>query len=233
MNIQNLKRLYFGFIATLVILIIFTPLLINSSFFFLSEEPMEVLAIGFLFLIGFILNRLYEKELKLNKNYLQEAWSHIGEINLLTDAFTNALVNIEKYPESKKELKNFLATVCEKILNITNAPYVLLRILLSSQTQTLSEHFQARSGVTDFELKISNKQLLKNMLEKKYKVFSSAATNISIKVFCVFPENKISPEQEIFLQKIVNDLAMIYLIYDPKLLSSSQAQPQEKKPATQ
>ncbi len=213
MDLKILKRFYLGTIFALIALIIFTPLLIKGKLFFIDEEPLEALSIGFLFLIGLILNLLYERELRSNKNYLQEAWAHIGKINILTDAFKDALINIEKHPESKEEMKKLLDVIAEKILSITSTPFILLRIIIPTETKTLCEHLQLRNEADKFEFNFSNKQLIENTLGNKYGLFSSTASNIKIKAYCVLAETKLSPEQEIFVQKIVNDLAMVYLIY--------------------
>ena len=198
----------------LVFLVIFTPLLITDDLPAIGEEALESIIIAFLFAIGFILNRLYEKELRLRENYLKEAWAHIGEINLLTEAFKDAFIHVDKYPENKKEMKELLATMTKKILSMVNCHFVMLRILLTDEVKTLTEYYQSRNGLKDFEIKLSNKQLIENGNDDKHEVIVSSTKNTKIKVYCIFPKTKINQEQKIFIQKIVNDLAMLYMIFN-------------------
>jgi hypothetical protein len=214
MRIKNLKGLYVVCIFVIVLLIIFTPLLITNGVSIVGEEALESVAIAFLFLVGFLLNRVYEKELKSRENYLREAWAHIGEINLLTETFKNAIVHIEKYPENKKEMRSLLVVMAEKILSMVNSPFVMLRVLLPDEIKILSEYLQSRNGENNFEVKIPSKDLVENKKSDTYEIISSSANNTKIKVYCIFPKTEISPEQNIFIQKIVNDLAMLYMIFN-------------------
>jgi hypothetical protein len=213
-SIRNLKKFYIGCMLALVLLIIFTPTLITDGVSIIDEETLESIIIAFLFALGFILNSIYEKELESRENHLKEAWAHIGEINLLTEAFKDAFIHVEKYPESKKEMRELLVVMTEKILNIVNCPFAMLRILLPDEVKTLTEYYQSRNGSKDFEIKISNKQLIENESDDKHEIIASSTKNTKIKAYCIFPKTKINQEQKIFIQKIVNDLAMLYIIFN-------------------
>lgn len=214
METKSLKGLYVGFVLVFILLIIFTPLLITHGVSAIGEEVLESITIAFLFMVGFILNRIYEKELKSRENYLQEAWAHIGEINLLTEAFRDAVIPIDKYPENKKEMKELLVVMAEKILSMVNSPFVMLRILMTDEVKTLAEHLQSRNGTNNFEVKLSSKQLVENTQDEEYGIITSSAKNTKIKVHCIFPKTELSQEQKIFIQKIINDLAMLYIIFN-------------------
>ena len=65
----------------------------------------------------------------------------------------------------------------------------------------------------DPEIKISSKQLLNNEKSDNYEIITSSITNPNIMVYCIISKIKINKYQKIFIQKIINDLTMIYLIY--------------------
>jgi hypothetical protein len=213
-SIKNLKRFYMGCMFALVIFVIFIPILITDDLPVIGEEVLESIIIALLFMFGFVLNRLYEKELKSRESHLKEAWAHIGKINRLTEAFRDVLVHIDKYPENKKEMKELLAIMAEKILGMIDSPFVMLRILLPDGAKTLTEYNQSRNGENNFEMKLANKDLIENKKDEEYEIIASSVDNTKIKAYCVFPKTEINSEQKIFIQKIVNDLAMLYIIFN-------------------
>jgi hypothetical protein len=214
MKINNLKKAYAACIAVLTLFAILTPILISNGFFTIGEELLEALTIAILITMGFIITKLYEKELTSKESYLQEAWGHIGEINLLTEAFKDALVDIEKYPENKQEMKHLLVIMTDKILGMINSPFVMIRILLPDKgNKILSECIRPRENSPKFKIKISDNDIISGKNEA-YEIISSTAKNSKIKSFCVFPKTKITNEQRLFIQKITNDITMLFIIFN-------------------
>ena len=213
MEIKKLKYLYAGSIFILAFFAILTPLFITDGFSIIDEELLETIIIAFLFTIGFILNRIYEKELRLNKKQLTQAWMHVGENNVLTESFQKSLLNINRFPDNKKDLNLLLNDISQKILAMINCQFISFRIIKPKEIKTLCEYSQARNPYENPEIKISSKQLLNNEKSDNYEIITSSITNPNIMVYCIISKIKINKYQKIFIQKIINDLTMIYLIY--------------------
>jgi len=110
---------------------------------FENTEFAEFIVLFLLLLLGFTANyfyrkesKLYEQQIKLLENdrttikeKLDGAFKHIGMLNVQLEELSSIFTKINKYPETKQELKNVLTYYTEKILMIANAEWVLLRVV--------------------------------------------------------------------------------------------------------
>jgi len=208
---EIIKKAYFFLITVLVLFIIITPSLINDGFSIFSEEMIEGTIIAFLIAIGFIINFLYERELKKHQNDLKEAWKHIGKVNLLVERFKTAIVDVYKYPENKNDLRALFEKMAEKIAEIAGYQFVMFRVVDMDNLKTLTEYIETKNGKEN--IKIGNKELIEGVAIAGTEVFHSQAQNSKIRTFCVLPKIKIDKNQNIFIQKIVSDFNMAYIVY--------------------
>jgi len=199
--------------ALITILIIFTPYFIKDGFSFLEEEVLEAVIIVFLFLTEFLLNWFFEKEIEKREKNLNEAWKHVGKVNLTIEKFQEAFFDLDKYPESKKDFQKLLSVMAEKILGIVNCSFVMFRVLETENLRTLSEHTKTRLTLKENKIQLGNKDLIEGNGNGRYKIISSSAKNTKIKAFCVIQSSSLDENQKIFVQKIVNDLATFYLVF--------------------
>lgn len=206
------KTAYAIAMVFLMVLIISIPSLIKADFYFLKEEFFEGIIIAFLLCTGMILNLLYEWEIRKWQKHLEEAWRHIGKTNLLVDRFKSALFEIKKYPETKKDIKYVFGVMAEKIFGIVDSSCVMFRIMETKKLKTLSEYFQARGTESAKNIKIGNGELIRGESDD-FTIIASQAENIKIKTFCIFPLAELNKEQKMFINKIVDDFTMLYVIF--------------------
>lgn len=62
--------------------------------------------------------------------------------------------------------------------------------------------------------KISNKDLATNKRSNEFTVISSAQDNFRIRTFCILPPIHLSSDEKVFLKALVNQLEMLFLIFD-------------------
>jgi hypothetical protein len=226
-NIKFLEKLYLTLLIGISIVIIFTPLIINSGLSIVPEEVLEFIIIALLFGVGYILVMLYRKEVNKNlekckildteKNSMEErlthAFKHIGAVNVQIDEVRSAFSEIKKYPENKKDFKYILQYLGNRVLCMTDSDWIFFRIIDSTNLSTLSEYYAARSNTTLLKYNFSNKKLLENNSIEDFTIISSTQENFTIKTFCVIQSSLITKDQEIFIKAIVNQLEMLFLIF--------------------
>ena len=209
-----LRKIRFVSFAVITVLIVFTPYLTKKRFSFLEEETLEMFIIAFLFSVEFIIDLFFEREIKRREKKLAKAWEHVGKVNLTVEKFQEAFFDLQKYPENKKDFQQLLLTMSEKVLGIVNCSTVMFRILEIENGRTLAEYTQIRySSEEEIKIQVGNKDLLEGSQKKGYKIIASSAKNAKIKTFCVLRASSLNESQRIFIKKIVNDLAMFYLIF--------------------
>lgn len=212
-NIGLLNRIYYISTTFLLVLIIFTPLLVREGLTFIEEEVFELLIIAAALFLVFLINQLYQRELKKREKTLEGAWKHVGELNLQIERFRSAIVDFRKYPENKSDLKFLFKFTAEKILGILNIPCLMFRIVEEKSMRTLSEYFQERMQGQGTDIKIENSCLIGNMSKKGYQIIASSPKNYTIRVFCIFPKTFMTEDQKLFTQKTVDDLCSYYIIF--------------------
>jgi len=207
------ERLYLIMLAALVGLIIVTPYLVNRGFSIFDEEVLEVLVSASLFVIGFLIYSLYQREISKHQKSLDETLSYIGNVNLQISNIRSIFNEMKKYPESKGDYKNILKFLAKRALGIVNCDWILFRVIETRSVKTLSEHFQARGPAAVVKHEISNKGLVEKNYCQGCTVIESNQDNFDVQAYCVIPQKNISHEQEILIKAVVNNLAMLYLIF--------------------
>jgi len=217
-RLRKLKNIYSVFILILAITATVTPYLIKEGTSYLTEESFEMIIIASIFVLNFTLSKLYEKEVITREKKLVRAWAHVGKMNLLVERFKEALLKIEKFPETKNDMKKVLEVIADRILGIIDCPYVIIRVLEAKKLRTLAECSRHRGEKKDTnnDLKISNKYLLENKVDPKHLSFYSSISNSDVKTFCILPKCTLDEENRIFIQKIINDLTILYIVFSLK-----------------
>jgi hypothetical protein len=210
-----------------MLFIILTPLVVTKAFSIFEEETLEVILITALFLVGYFIYRLYKRQVEKDKvelrelqrdrddleSRLDEAFRHIGKINVQIDEIRDVFSNIDKYPESHEEIKHIFHYLAHKILGLVDSPWVILRVIDISSLATQKEHIESRGGSQAQIPNISNKDLLTNEVLDGWQVLKSEQSNLNVKAFCILPANHISDDQKILIQAITGQLEMLFLIF--------------------
>ncbi|OIP99664.1 hypothetical protein AUK40_00605 [Candidatus Wirthbacteria bacterium CG2_30_54_11] len=251
-KIKLLKTLYVDLLLLTMILIVVTPYLIRGGFSVFHEEVVEGSIITLLFMTGYAIYIFYNqaiaraetqiKEIEQNNTDLQgridETFRYIGELNVQISEIEEVFSAIKKYPENKKDFKQILEFLAEKILGIVPTPWVLLRIVDLGDESTVKEYCGVRAGVALLKHEIHNSALIKHQLPPELLSYTSGQDNLTIKAFCIFPEQKLTREQTIFLKAITNQLEMLFIVFtspytvhqgEEKRLRSEQPKQQQKQ----
>ena len=242
-SIKLLERTYFSFLLLILLLVVFTPYIIRSGFLLFEEESLEVIIIILLFGIGYIILRLYQKEVEDNleelerakrekqnlEDRLTDAFKYIGSVNVQIQEIRSVFSGIKKLPENKKDLKYILQFFAGKILGIVNVDWVILRIVDTENSVTLREHSETRGKILLVKHEIGNSDLLANKNSDDYKIINSSQENFHIKTFCLLPNKKINQHQEDLIRGIINQLEMLFIIFSSNYYKDSRLKTNNNK----
>jgi hypothetical protein len=226
-NIGLLERIYLSILASIFLLIVFTPYIIHSGITVFEEELVEVAIIILLFTVGYAVLSLYRKEAARNlkeiiilkqhkgalENRLTEAFKHIGTVNIQIQEIKSVFSDVQKFPENKKDFGHILQFLADRTLSMVNAGWVLFRIIDTKNLDSLGEYSETRGNSVLPQHKISNKALVSNQKLEGFTVMGSGQENFHIKTFCIIPKAEISSDNEIFIKAVVNQLEMLFLIF--------------------
>lgn len=231
-NKKVIKTVYLSVLGALFVLIISTPYLIRGSFrvganFEVSEDFIEATIIAILLVVGFFIFRAYEKEIERHlrniatlaagKNALEarlnEAFNHIGQINVQIQEIHSIFSALKKYPEDKEDFKKILRFFTNKVLGIVPSDWVLFRIINRENLRTVREFGDSRGGAILLKYNISNKALIENEAIAGTHIISSEQDNLNIKAFCIIPVKELSPNQTILIKTIISQLEMLFLVF--------------------
>ncbi|MFA6306239.1 MAG: hypothetical protein WCV70_00280 [Patescibacteria group bacterium] len=226
-NIIALKNFYIFLFIIIVAVILLTPWLIRQGFSILDEETLEVIIIGLLFIVSYVIYVLYQNEIKKNlealkdsenhrltlEERLDEAFKHIGQVNVQIQEIRSIFSGLKKYPENKNDFKNILKYFAEKVLSIIAVDWVLFKIIDINSVKTLGEHSQCREGAVFPINKIGNHDLIDKISLEAYNILRSDQNDLKIKVYCITPKIEIAKQTEIFIKAVVNQLEMLFLIF--------------------
>lgn len=211
---KQYRYLYNLFLLSLAILIILTPRLVSSGPAWLAEEMIEMMIIGSLLAIFFAINSMREESLRSCDISLRQAWSHVGRVNLLIERVRSAIVSVDKYPKNRRDLKRTLQDMGDKVLGLSGSGFVFFRLINKQTMQTLSEFAGGSRATAVAEQKFSNRALLRKNKLPGMEVFSSAQKNVEIRSFCIIEQAGLTEESRAFIQKIVDDLAALFVIFE-------------------
>lgn len=226
-NIKLLERVYLFILATIFLLIVFMPYIIRSGFTLFEEELLEVIGITLMFSVGYFIALLYRREAARNRenliklkrdkgtleNRLIEDFKYIGAVNVEIEAIRSVFSGIRKFPENKKDFQHILQFLAQRTLSMVNVEWILFRIINTQDLNTLSEHSEKRRNTVLPSHKISNRQLASNDKFEVFTIVGSGQENIHIKTFCIIPGKKLSRDQEVFIQAVVDQLEMLFIIF--------------------
>jgi len=226
-----LQILYLITILILFSFIIYTPTLISGPLhitkrLILEENTIEGILLGILFIVSALILSLYKRKvndhkeqihkIKQDKKKVEERLHisdrYIGKVNVQIQEMKSIYNSIDNYPKSKTELKKTLTYFGQRILGIVSSNWVLIRIINCSTQRTISEHFEARMHQEPVYPQISNKKIVENRQLDSHTTVIYSPDNLEILVFCVLPADKISQDERIFIEAIIDELTKLFVI---------------------
>ncbi|MDO8592148.1 MAG: hypothetical protein Q7R92_00055 [bacterium] len=198
----------------------------------LDKETVEAIIAGLLFAVSLIIYFLIKNEIKNRQKILEkledqrlalaerldEAFRHIGQVNIQIQEVKSIFSEFKKYPKSKGDFKSILKNFAQKVLSMVDVDWVLFRIVDLENLKTLKEYSQARGGSVLLKSAIENSALVYRADFKEYTILNSGQENLSIKAFCVLPKKEIKQEARILISAIASQLEMMFLIFTPAYL---------------
>ena len=239
-NVQPsfLQVLYFLISIILFSVILLTPLLIKGPLHFtekliLEEEILEGCLLSVLVLLSILIYTLYKHEsakqtelinkLNLAKKSAEEklfdSFQYIGQINVQIEQIKLIFKNSDKLPETKNDFKKTLYFLSERVFGITNANWILFRIIDCKNSKTINEQFETRHGFTFDYPHISNKTIIENQSSPPFTAIISNPQNFNILVCCILSVEKISNDERVFMQAIANEVTMLFVILNSSYYS--------------
>ena len=226
-----LQILYLIIFVILFAFIIYTPTLINGPLhltekLMIEEETIEGSLLGIMFILGVLLLNLYKREVYKHKELIKkihndkkkveerliDADQYIGMVNAQIQEINSIFKSVDKYPETKTELKNTFRFFGERVLGIVNINWVLFRIIDCNTRRTVIERFETRQGATFNYPQVSNKMIIEKQTILPYTSVISNPRNLNILVLCLIPVEKIYEEQRILIQAIINEITKLFVI---------------------
>jgi hypothetical protein len=228
-----LQTLYIFIYFLLSAVIILTPILITGSVYvaehiIIHEEIAEVILLAILFSVSVVIFKLYKQEVfkheelikkmknekKTTDERLFDLMNYIGKVNVQIEEIKSIFNSSRTYPETKNDFKKAFRFLSERVLGIVNTNWALLRIMNSKSQRTICECFETRQGFSTHYPRLSNKMIIENRLIAPYTTIISNPQNLNILVCCMLPNEKISDDQRIFIQAIINEITMLFVILE-------------------
>jgi hypothetical protein len=226
-----LQILYLIIFIILFAFIIYTPTLIKGPVsltpkFILEEETFEGSLICILFIISILILNLYKREVRRHKELitkissekkkveerLTDSEQYIAILNVQMQEIRSIFNTIDKYPETKEGLKKAFNFFGDRVIGIVNSEWVLFRIIDSKNQRTVCEHFGSRKGLKHSYPHVSNKMIIEKETVLPYSYVISTPKNLNILVVCIMPIDKITNDQHVFIQAIINEVTKLFVI---------------------
>lgn len=228
-----LKILYFILYLILFSVIFIIPILIKKNLnltekLIIEEEIAEGVLLCILFLLSLVLSYFYKREIYNQKELIKKieddkktaaekllnSFKYIGKINVQIQEIKSIFNNINLYPETQNDFKKTLIFLSDRVLSIVNAEWVLFRIIDSKTQKTIREQFKTRGDAFYNYPHISNKMIIEQQSDSNITSIISNPTNLNIIISCNLPIESIDNDQEIFIKAIVNELTMLFIIFN-------------------
>jgi hypothetical protein len=226
-----LQVLYFIILLMLFAFIIYTPTFIRGPVpiteqLIFKEETLEGFLLGVIFILSILILNIYKREVYKHKELIKKidndkkkvedrllvSDQYIGVVNVQIQEVESIFNSIDKYPQTKTDFNKTLSFFGERILGITNSDWDLIRIINSNTQKTISEHFQTRERFPSAYPHVSNKMIIEKQPMDSCTTVISSPKNLDFLVSCVIPVCKISKEQRAFIQAIINEITMLFVI---------------------
>jgi len=228
-----LQILYFLILLILFSFIIYTPTLIKGSAsinenLILEEETVEGSLVGVLMILGIVILGIYKNEIRRHKEQIKiiddekqrvagrllVSDQYIGQVNVQITEIESIFNWIDQYPQTKADFNKVFSFFGERVLGIINAQWALIRIINRSTQKTVTEHFHLRPGSTSDYPHVSNKMIIEKQPLSSCTTLISRPDNLEFLVSCTIPVDKINKHQNGFIQAIINEITMLFVIYD-------------------
>ncbi len=227
----SLRNLYLLVNLLLFSVIILTPLVIRGPLqltekLIINEDIFEGILLCILFILSVVIYNLYKNEVSRQKEQidkindekksalekLDDSFKYIGQINVQLQQIKLIFNKYDKLPETRNDFKRSLYFFGERVFGISDANWVLFRIIDIKSHKTIIEQFETRHDSSFDYPHISNKMIIEKQSCPPFSVVISNPQNFNILVGAILPVESISNEERIFIQAIANEIMMLFVI---------------------
>ena len=227
----SLRNLYLVVNLLLFSVIILTPLVIRGPLqltekLIINEDIFEGILLCILFIVSVVIYNLYKNEVSRQKEQidkindekksalekLDDSFKYIGQINVQLQQIKLIFNKYDKLPETRNDFKRSLYFFGERVFGISDANWVLFRIIEIKSHKTIIEQFETRHDSSFDYPHISNKMIIEKQSCPPFSVVISNPQNFNILVGAILPVESISNEERIFIQAIANEIMMLFVI---------------------
>jgi hypothetical protein len=143
---------------------------------------------------------------------LFDSLSYIGKVNVQIEEIKSIFNTTNTYPGTKTDFKKTARFLSERALGIVNTNWALFRIVSSEDQRTIYECFETRRGFSCDYPHVSNKMIVENQSISPLTTVISNPRNLNFLVFCAMPVDTINNDQRVFIQAIMNEITMLFII---------------------
>jgi hypothetical protein len=235
-DVKRAKILEIVYIASSVLLlsaVVFTPFIIGHNLkltekIFIEEDVLEASLIVVLLSAAYTLSYLYKKEMNKYRHKIKrlvgdkcdlsdkltDAFKYIGVVNVQIQEIRSIFSGPKRYPVTKCEFKKILVVFARKVIEITKAEWVVIRIIERDNFRTIKEQRESKKNNNFDDNRISNKAIISNQKIDGYNIVGSRQDNLMIKVVCILPDTGagIGIAERILVEAIANQLEMLFII---------------------
>jgi hypothetical protein len=158
-----------------------------------------------------LINKIIDEKKKV-EDRLNDSEQYIGIMNVQIQEIKSIFNSINEYPETKDGLKKAFNFFGERVIGIVNSEWVLFRIIDSNTQRTVCEHFGTRKGFSYSYRHVSNKMIMEKQHILPFSYIVSNPKNLNILVSCIMSIDKISNDQHVFIQAIINEITKLFVI---------------------
>jgi hypothetical protein len=234
-TVRRLKLLlvfYLGVLVFLLLAVVAMPMVIQHGLavtktFIIEEEFLETSLIVVLFGISYFILRGFKRTLKAHElavdraveeksrlgSRLSEAFGYIGNVNVELQAIQSILCGVERYPQTKREFKQFIDHLAVKAMTIARAPWVVIRMIDRCSGRTIKEYAIVNPKGVLPPATIGNREILEDRHVENLRKIASCQKNLDLLTVCILPRNQLSEEESILIAAITNQIEMFFILY--------------------
>ena len=234
-TVRRLKFLivfYLWGLISLMLSVIAMPLFIRHGLpmtrtFIIEEEILETSLIAILFGISYFILRGFKRTLKAHAcaldraveeksrlvSRLSESFSYIGSVNVELQAIQSILCGVERYPQTKREFKQFIDHLVAKAMTVAGTPWVVIRMISRCNGRTVKEYAIVRPKGALPSATMGNREILEDRHVEGLRKIVSCQKNLDLLTVCILPTIQLSEEENILISAITNQIEMFFMLY--------------------
>jgi hypothetical protein len=234
-TVKQMKSLIFIYLMLIVLLLMCvatTPLLIRHDLaiagrLIIEEEFLESALIVAIFGLSYVIISAYRRALDAYRravdraekdrlklaSRLTDAFKYIGSVNVGIKEIQSIVSGCDHYPQTRREFKQFLHGLTAKVMTITGAAWIVVRIIDPCSGRTIKEYTAQDRGSAVPSATIGNRAIIESRLAEGFRTFVVRQKNPDLLTVCVLPDMPLSEEQAVIVTAAARAIEMAFMLY--------------------